>query len=96
MSENFEKKVNEFIEKLLRTDKTTFKRNIFNPWTDFDDSDISEDAPKIRTKNLKNYLLNQKNASYILIAESPSTGARYSGIAMTSEKVINANNLGYE
>ena len=94
--EIFEKKVNDFIEKLVNFDTSIFKRKIFNPWAEFDDSDISSDAPKIRTDNLKKYLLNQKNAKYILIAESPSLGARYSGIAMTSEKVINANNLSYK
>ena len=80
----------------MNFDTSIFKRKIFNPWAEFDDSDISSDAPKIRTDNLKKYLLNQKNAKYILIAESPSLGARYSGIAMTSEKVINANNLSYK
>ena len=93
---NFEEKVNNFVEKLTKFDKTIFKRNIFNPWVEFDESDISSDAPNIRTQNLKNYLINQKDASYILIAESPSTGARYSGIAMTSEKVIYTNNLEYD
>ncbi len=96
MSENFEKKVNNFIEKLLNFDKSIFKRNIFNPWVEFDESDISADAPKIRTSNLKKYLLNQAGAKFVLIAESPSTGARYTGLAMTSEKVIHANNLEYK
>jgi len=95
MSEVFEKQVDNFIEKLLNFNKTIFKRNIFNPWIEFDETDISADAPKIRTSNLKKYLLNQKNAKYVLIAESPSNGARYTGIAMTSEKVINTNRLDY-
>jgi hypothetical protein len=93
---NFENKVNNFIEKLLNFDKSIFKRNIFNPWLEFDETDISPEAPKIRTSNLKKYLLNQEGAKYVLIAESPSTGARYTGLAMTSEKVIHTNNLGYE
>lgn len=96
MADNFGKKVDNFIEKLVNFDKSIFKRNIFNPWSEFDESDISSDAPKVRANNLKKYLLNHKNATYVLIAESPSTGARYSGIAMTSEKVINANELCYE
>lgn len=95
MSKNFEKKVNDFIEKLINFDKSIFKRNIFNPWAEFDESDISSNAPKIRVENLKKYLLKRKEAKYILIAESPSLGARYTGIAMTSEKVINTNNLDY-
>ena len=94
--ENFEKKINNFVELLINFDKSIFKRNIFNPWSEFDESDISPEAPKIRAANLKKYLLNHKNASYVLIAESPSTGARYSGIAMTSEKVIYTNNLEYD
>ena len=60
MSEIFKEEVNKFIEKLINIDKSIFERNIFNPWTDFDKSDISSDAPKIRTNNLKKYLLNQK------------------------------------
>ena len=88
MVENFEKKVDEFIDKLKKFNKNIFKRNIFNPWIEYDETDISSNAPNIRTSNLKKYLINQKNASYVLIAESPSTGARYTGIAMTSEKVI--------
>lgn len=92
---DFEQKIDEFIKKLVNFDKSIFKRNIFNPWSEFDESDISSNAPKLRVENLKRYLLNQKNAKYILIAESPSTGARYSGIALTSEKVINQNNLDY-
>ncbi len=95
MPENFEKKVDNFIEKLVNFDKTIFKRNVFNPWSEFDESDISHKAPKIRVGNLKKYLLNQAGAKYVLIAESPSTGARYSGIAMTSEKVLMVNNLEY-
>lgn len=95
MLEIFGKKINDFVESLINFDKSIFKRNIFNPWTEFDESDISSNAPKIRSENLKKYLLNHKNATYVLIAESPSTGARYSGIAMTSEKVINTNDLDY-
>ena len=94
--ENFEKQVEDFINKLTNYDKTVFKRKIFNPWVEFDESDISENAPKYRSENLKKYLINQQNSKYILIAESPSTGARYTGIAMTSEKVVAANNLDYK
>jgi hypothetical protein len=93
---NFEDKVNIFVDKLVNFDITKFERKIFNSWKEFDETDISCEAPKIRVENLKRYLINQKDAKYILIAESPSTGARYSGIAMTSEKVIKANNLEYK
>ncbi len=95
MAEVFEKQVDEFIKKLRNFDTSVFDRKIFNPWNEFDENDISKDAPELRSENLKKYLLEKENAKYILIAESPSTGARFSGIAMTSEKVINTNNLGY-
>lgn len=93
--DNFKKRVEQFIDRLQNFDTAVFRRKIFNPWRDYDTSDISSDAPNIRTANLTKYLMNQQNADYILIAESPSTGARYSGIAMTSEKVIATNNLEY-
>jgi hypothetical protein len=92
---SFEREVNTFVDNLVNFDTTKFERNIFNPWKEFDETDVSEKAPAIRVDNLKRYLINQKDSQYILVAESPSTGARYSGIAMTSEKVIQANNLGY-
>lgn len=84
----FEKKIDDFITKLKNFDKAKLERKIFNPWADFDENDISKNAPKIRCSNLKNFLLKTKSADYILIAESPSLGARFSGVAMTSEKVI--------
>ena len=86
--QNFEEKVNEFIEKLKNFNPERLNRKIFNPWAQWDLEDIGENAPIIRQNNLKKYLLNFKNATYALIAESPSTGARFSGIAMTSEKTI--------
>jgi Fe-S cluster biosynthesis and repair protein YggX len=92
----FEEEVNIFVNKLINYDTNKFERAIFNPWKEFDETDISEQAPTFRVENLKRYLITQKDAQYILIAESPSTGARYSGIAMTSEKVIKANDLGYK
>lgn len=95
MTKNFENEVNSFIEKLLNFDTAIFKRKIFNPWVEYDETDISKESARIRTQNLKKYLINQKGAKYVLVAESPSTGARYTGIAMTSEKVISANNLEY-
>ncbi len=96
MVEVFEKQVDEFVKRLRNFDTSVFERKIFNPWNEFDENDISKDAPNLRSENLKKYLLEKEGAKYILIAESPSTGARFSGIAMTSEKVINTNNLGYD
>lgn len=91
-----EKKVREFIDLLKNFDIKGLERGeyIFNPWTQADDSDV-ENAYEIRCNNLRQYLIDKENADYILIAESPSKGARYTGIAMTSEKVIKDCGLPY-
>lgn len=86
---NFEEKINNFIDYLKNYDMSKFGKSstIFNPWIEQDKTDI-DNAAEIRCQNLKKFLLSQKNAKVILIAESPSTGARYTGIPMTSEKTI--------
>ncbi len=61
----------------------------FNPWSETNDLDISADAPKIRTNNLKKYLKDRKSAKFLLIAEGLSyQGGRFSGLAMTSERQV--------
>lgn len=83
---DFEQKIDTLIDKLK-----SFKsgEKVFNPWADTDATDNpSVDAPMLRRKNLKKYLLEHKNAKYILLAESPSYGCHYTGIAMTSEDVL--------
>lgn len=95
MSLIFKNKVISFVNKLKTFDSSNFKRKIFNPWKQYDETDFSANSPEIRCNNLINYLVNLENADYILIAESPSAGARYSGIAMTSEKVIEKYKLNY-
>lgn len=98
INKNFEERVNNFIQILINFNKSVFEkdRKIFNPWTEYDLTDYSSNAPKIRVENLEKYLINREKAQYILIAESPSKGARYTGIAMTSEKVIKNLKLSYE
>lgn len=95
MSKNREEKIEKFIE-LLKKYETPKDR--FNPWQQYDKSDISLDAPALRCDNLKKYLMEHPNPNYILIGESPSIGARYTGIAMTSEEIFANLNLfnGYE
>lgn len=95
MSKNREEKIAKFIE-LLKKYETPKDR--FNPWQQYDKSDISLDAPTLRCDNLKKYLMERPNPKYILIGESPSIGARYTGIAMTSEEIFANLNLfnGYE
>ena len=97
MNKNFEQQVDEFIELVKNFDKTSIQRGqyIFNPWTDTDSND-GENAPQIRCSNLKKYMIDNQNADCILIAESPSKGARYTGIAMTSEGAIKNYKLPYE
>lgn len=91
---NFESLVDEFIGKLKNFNTETVDY-IFNPWMQSDDTD-SHGATEIRCENLRKYLIDHKNAKYILVAESPSIGARYTGIAMTSEKIIEKYNLSYK
>ena len=50
-------------------------------------------APVLRCDNLKKYLMERPKPKYILIGESPSIGARYTGIAMTSEEIFKNSNL---
>ena len=97
MSKTHECNIDNFIEQIKNFNPQKLKRGkyIFNPWTTSDDSDI-KNAHIIRCDNLRNYLLNIEKPEYILIAESPSKGARYTGIAMTSEKNIKEHNLPFQ
>lgn len=66
---------------------------VFNPWRDFDTScDIGAQAPVIRTENLNRYLELRQNAHYLFIAEGLGyQGGHFSGIAITSERIILGN-----
>lgn len=66
---------------------------VFNPWRDFDTyCDIGAQAPVIRTENLKRYLELRQNAHYLFIAEGLGyQGGHFSGIAITSERIILGN-----
>ena len=82
----FEGKIDTLIDKLSHFVSVN---QVFNPWKDTDETDNpSVDAVLIRRENLKKYLIKHKNAKYILLAESPSYGCHYTGIAMTSEEVV--------
>lgn len=90
---NFEQKVDEFILLLKNFKKLD---NVFNPWKDFDKKyDLETNAPDIRCNNLRNYLLDRKNAKCILIAEAPGyQGCHFSGVPLTSERLILTNAYG--
>ncbi len=81
--------IQDFIDKL----KAYQGELVFNPWRDFDTScDIGAQAPVIRTENLKRYLELRKNAHYLFIAEGLGyQGGHFSGIAITSERIILGN-----
>lgn len=64
---------------------------VFNPWLDYDpEHDIAAHAPEIRRANLRRYLAERLEATkVVLIAEAPGkNGAKFSGIAMTSERIL--------
>lgn len=66
-------------------------KNVFNPWRDFDEvNDIGPRAPLVRSAHLADYLDRRVNSTrLVLIAEAPSwRGAKFSGIAMTSERIL--------
>lgn len=83
----FEENVEEFINTLQGFTKMD---NVFNPWQDYDEShDFDESSPQKRCCNLGKYLKARENAKYILIAEAPGyQGCHFSGIPMTSERLI--------
>lgn len=63
---------------------------LFNPYSQFDlDFDNGEDAPVKRATQLRHYLQCREDARYILVAEAMGyQGGKFTGIAMTSERII--------
>ena len=79
--------VENFVEGLAETPGG----GLFNPWFERDcHNDASADSPGIRRRQLIHYLaVRRGHARYLLIAEAPSChGAHFSGIAMTSERIL--------
>jgi hypothetical protein len=65
--------------------------NVFNPWSDWvEEIDIGSDAPIIRSAQLEQYLrLRSKRVKWIFVAEALGyQGGRFTGIAMTSERIL--------
>ncbi|EEG79068.1 uracil-DNA glycosylase [Dethiobacter alkaliphilus] len=64
---------------------------VCNPWRDYHhEYDIGEEAPALRAAHLQHYLhLRVPQARFILVAEALGyQGGRFSGIAMTSERIL--------
>lgn len=87
MAEHFEEQVSKFIDKLKGCKDMC---HVFNPWKDSDNNhDIDKQSCKKRCNNLRKYLQKREDAEYILIAEAPGyQGCHFSGIPMTSERLI--------
>ncbi len=67
---------------------------VFNPWSDFDRAnDLGPEAPAIRRDQLRRYLSERiGRARLLLVAEAAGyQGAKFSGIAMTSERQLVAS-----
>ena len=79
----------EFIEKLQQYSSA----QVFNPWADYDsECDIGPQAPVIRAANFLRYLKLRRNAHFLFIAEGLGyQGGHFSGMAMTSERILLGN-----
>ena len=71
---------------------------VFNPWREYAPScDIGPEAPVIRSANLRRYLELRQDAHYLFIAEALGyQGGHFSGIAITSERILLGNHADVE
>lgn len=71
--------------------------NVFNPWRDCDPAlDAHARAPHVRGENLRRYLaMRAQRTKLLFVGEAPGyQGCRFSGIAMTSERILLGNKPG--
>ncbi len=63
---------------------------VFNPWSEYDPTcDVGQEAPLIRSANLRRYLELRRNARYLFVAEALGyQGGHFTGIAITSERIL--------
>jgi hypothetical protein len=83
------------IENFLRLLKEAPSGAVFNPWWQVDEeNDIGSHAPRIRLTQLRAYLLARlKKARLAVIGEAIGyRGGHFSGIAMTSERILLGRN----
>jgi hypothetical protein len=82
------------IDRFITTLAAFSRLHVFNPWADFDRAnDFGPEAPAIRRDHLHRYLAERVGrARLLLIAEAAGyQGAKFSGIAMTSERQLAAS-----
>lgn len=70
--------------------KRTPSGGVTNPWYEWDENfDASAQSPVIRRRHLTRYLSMRKGARFLLLGEALGfQGGRFTGIAMTSERII--------
>ncbi|MGE4619461.1 MAG: uracil-DNA glycosylase [Planctomycetota bacterium] len=77
------------LDKLLKLIRKPCPAGLFNPWRDQDQELDRRGAAKIRTQNLKQYLLAHENARAILVGEACGwAGCRFTGIPFTGENLL--------
>lgn len=77
------------IEKLLRKIRKPCPSGLFNPWRDQDKKLDRPGAPRIRTENLRQYLLAHEGAAAVLVGEACGwAGCRFTGIPFTGENLL--------
>ena len=82
------------IDRFITTLAAFSRPRVCNPWADFDHAnDIGPEAPAIRREQLRRYLAERiGRARVLLVAEAAGyQGAKFSGIAMTSERQLAAS-----
>ncbi len=85
----------ESVEKFIRLLKRSPRGAVFNPWWQVDkENDIGSRAPKIRREQLRAYLYDRlKKAGLAIIGEALGyRGGHFTGIAMTSERILLGRN----
>jgi uracil-DNA glycosylase len=81
----------ESVEKFMRLLKKSPSGAVFNPWWQVDkENDIGRNAPGIRRKQLRAYILGRlKKARLAVIGEALGyRGGHFTGIPMTSERIL--------
>jgi hypothetical protein len=87
-------KISDAVERFIAGLAAFSRPRVFNPWADFDRAnDFGPEAPAIRREHLRRYLAERIGQTrLLLVAEAAGyQGAKFSGIAMTSERQLAAS-----